>query len=955
MAFIPTISEGVTGKNQIIDSGGKQVVYGLAYESTITDALQYIEKNGKAYKTTISSGGIQRITCGVASNTTINFEGYQSLNGDTDIIAKSIDTVVHSGGSQKLHAYSYASNTIIDGGIQTVHIGASAVKTIINAGGSQILSGGSFGTTTGNAINTTVSSGGRMQVYASCLASSANILSGGVITIESGGIISATTVFPGGTIVALRSSVVRDTVVSSGGDINISQDAVASGTRLDGGTEIIGEVLYYGGGGSAVSTTVNTGGRQLIYDGSAINTTVNNGGYVYVGESVELQLGDLEYNGWSYNMLDSGRLASVTVYSGDIEVAKVSDYQVLGSGRLVSATIHSGGNVVVEGGMTSATVVSSGGRLVVNGNNWVGFASETQALDGGRIEVGVGGVTSSTVVSGGGRQTVSGGTAYKTKVLAFGWQCVESSGIASDTIVSASGVQFVSAGGKASKGVIKKDGLQFVSGGIAVSTTVNKGGLQRIASACSLISSYADSSNRLVYSDDSEAFTDVIPDLFGSATDTKILAGGSQLVEEGGIANNAIVDGLQIVDEGGIALNTIVNKGGTQKVWGHAQGGTLSSGNVLVMEDGLVRSLIVLDGGLLKISEGGMARAATVSKGGKLVANAGARVSAVTLKTGAMMSIASGNTLCGANSFTGATIVGGKTKNRVALAKTATLSVGAKTNMAKLHLNVGKAALTVTGAGNTLGSIAFTENAKVTYDISKLAAKGITRMLSVTSTNIQQKGQFSVIVAKKQAIGTYELSSNIIQDTGTAYTVNLGTNKLGALKLGSGSLTKNGVTYKLKNSDAQINLTIAIKPGKMLKGTTGKDKLSGNAHSDIFYGGKGNDTITGKNGRDVAVYDKTAWGKDTIAKTSGTMTLLFKDLTSKDIKKSLSGTTMTIIKANDAKQKITVKGWSDDTHYIVFGSKMTAFDKYIKATSPTTAQTTAARNEAFKKAGLASA
>ena len=161
--------------------------------------------------------------------------------------------------------------------------------------------------------------------------------------------------------------------------------------------------------------------------------------------------------------------------------------------------------------------------------------------------------------------------------------------------------------------------------------------------------------------------------------------------------------------------------------------------------------------------------------------------------------------------------------------------------------------------------------------------------------------------------------------------------------------------YSVKTSGTQTNLTLAIKTGKVLKGTTGADKLAGTAHSDIFYGGKGNDTITGKNGRDVAVYDTKSWGKDTIAKTSGTMTLLFKDLKSSDIKKSLSGTTMTITKKSDSKQKITVKNWSDDTHSIVFGSKMTAFDKYIKAASPSTTLTNNARNEAFKKAGLASA
>ncbi|MBQ9405380.1 MAG: hypothetical protein IJU37_01415 [Desulfovibrio sp.] len=123
----------------------------------------------------------------------------------------------------------------------------------------------------------------------------------------------------------------------------------------------------------------------------------------------------------------------------------------------------------------------------------------------------------------------------------------------------------------------------------------------------------------------------------------------------------------------------------------------------------------------------------------------------------------------------------------------------------------------------------------------------------------------------------------------------------------------------------------------------------------MFYGGKGNDTITGGGGRDVAVYDKTAWGQDTIAKTSGTMTLLFQGLKASDIVKKINGTTMTITKKRDASQKITVKGWSDTSHTLVFTSGMTAFNTFVKAASPTATQATNARNEAFKKALLASA
>jgi hypothetical protein len=133
------------------------------------------------------------------------------------------------------------------------------------------------------------------------------------------------------------------------------------------------------------------------------------------------------------------------------------------------------------------------------------------------------------------------------------------------------------------------------------------------------------------------------------------------------------------------------------------------------------------------------------------------------------------------------------------------------------------------------------------------------------------------------------------------------------------------------------------------------DGLTGTVNSDIFCGSKGNDTIKGVHGRDIAVYGKTAWGKDTIVKTDGTMTLLFKDLKKTDVVQKLKGTTMTLTRKSDKNQSVTIHGWNSATHNVVFGGTMNAFAKWLKASKPTAAQTTAARNEAWKKAGLAQA
>ena len=395
----------------------------------------------------------------------------------------------------------------------------------------------------------------------------------------------------------------------------------------------------------------------------------------------------------------------------------------------------------------------------------------------------------------------------------------------------------------------------------------------------------------------------------------------------------------------GTAVKLTVQNSGTVTATGTIETATINNGGKLTLKNAATATALTLKGGgSLIVSSGATASMKSIANGAKL-----------SLKSGGTLNLSAGNVLYGKNSFTGATITGGTTSKRVSLAKKAALTVGTNTTMKKLHLNASNATITVTGTGNTLGSLQTNKSTAISYDVSKLAAKGTSYMLSLSTKNSQKLGKFSINVKMAQNIGTYELSKNISQAKGTGYTINLGTTKLGVAKLNSTSLTKNGVIYSVKTFGTQTNLTLAIKAGKMLKGTTGKDKLTGNTHSDIFYGGKGNDTITGKNGRDVAVYDTNAWGKDTIAKTSGTMTLLFKDLKASDIKKSLSGSTMTITKKSDSKQKITVKGWSNDTHNIVFGSGMKAFDKFITVTSPTTAQTTAARNETFKKAGLASA
>ncbi|MBQ7609053.1 MAG: AIDA repeat-containing protein, partial [Desulfovibrionaceae bacterium] len=559
-----------------------------------------------------------------------------------------------------------------------------------------------------------------------------------------------------------------------------------------------------------------------------------------------------------------------------------------------------GGNVIIDviGGDSATKVTGSNAKGKFSYSN--GVAKNFILYSGGWQYVSSGGVASATTINSGGWQNVNGGVASATTISSGGRQNVNG-GVANATDICQGGEQRVSEGGVASDTTISSGGLQDVNGGVALDTTQKVGG-------------------------------NVIIDVIGGDSATKVTGSNAKgkFSYSNGVAKNFILysGGSQVVSFGGVANATTVNKNGTLAI--------LSSGTAV--------AVVLKEGGSLVISSGGIAGTKSIASG-----------ASITLDSGGTLNLSAGNTLYGKNTFSDATITGGTTKKRVALAKNASLTLGTNMVMNDLHLKVANAVISATGAGNTLGSLQTNKSTSVSYDISNVAAEDETYMLTLSTKNTQKLGSFSVNVKKSQGVGTYELSKNIAQQKNTAYTVKLAGKKQGTAKLDGLGLIKGTVIYTIDTGSANtVNFTVA-KTGKMLKGTTKAEKLTGTANWDVFYGGKGNDTITGKNGHDVAVYDKTAWGKDVIAKTSGAMTLLFKDLKADNIIQKTSGSTLTITKKSDAKQKITVKGWSDETHNVVFASSMTAFNKFLKAASPTTAQTTAARNEAFKKAGLASA
>jgi len=364
---------------------------------------------------------------------------------------------------------------------------------------------------------TTVSSGHTLNVSATQTSTGVIVLAGGTLNVLSGGTISST-VDSGGTDDILLGGQAFSTTVSSGGDERIEFGGTASHAtvynlgRQDVGGTAIGTIVSGGGAenissfgpgdvGSAVSTTVLSGGAQYVLEGArAISTTISNGGVAYISAFEGTEFG----SAISTTILSGGEqyvygiAIGTTVSNGGIENLASDLFSDLGTasgtaidsggrqydgGTAVSTTINNGGWQGVTGSATSTTI-SSGGTQAVGGIA-SGTASVTTILNGGAQYIDQLGQAYSTTVSSGGIQYISG-TAIGTTVSNGGIEYITTgtlgyTGTASGTTVSSGGIAYVLAGGTAIGTTVSSDGGDVVSAlGTATSTTLS-GGVEEIS------------------------------------------------------------------------------------------------------------------------------------------------------------------------------------------------------------------------------------------------------------------------------------------------------------------------------------------------------------------------------------------------------------------------------------------------------------------------------------------
>ncbi|MBQ7457178.1 MAG: AIDA repeat-containing protein [Desulfovibrio sp.] len=882
-------SSGLAVSGSLILSQG-----GRATSATIySGGLETVSRGGVDSAATIKAGGQQTVVGGSAVRVTIESGGMQSLRSQ----GKAVSTLVRSGGSLSIASGGYAS-AITASGFVDVLSGGTAINTTVKANGRFAVYAG------GSASGGTVGSGAAFYVGSGARASNIRVEQGAVQYVAKGAIMAGSqTSAASGTIwwsgpspsgytgtILSASSDTETTLQSGATQYVLSQEKAVGTTIAAGGKQVVA--------GSTLSTTITAQGSQILSGGTATSTHIQSGGVLILRQNSLAKNTLVSAGGWLYTS-GAATLSATTVQAeGRVDVRAKA--------QAIGVTVNANGRFAVySGGLVRSATISQGAAFYLG----QGASASAITLKSGAIQY----IASGASVNGT-KQTTSKGSMWWSGQSPFGYtgslvnqagytvegveHCLGSS--ISATITGSAAVQYVGADGLSLSATIQSNGRQIVqSKGISVSALVR--------------------------------------------------AHGSQIISSGGLASQTTVfsAGTQILSRGGSALATILS-GGSARIHGTASTLRLRRGGSATVEsNGVVLGANLTSGASLTIAKGGSALTPTLSSGATLLTRSGALVQSLVCR-GGILSLASGTRITGTNTLTNTQVAA--TSLRVSSG--ARLNLGGNNTLTSCTVNAADATLSLTGAGNRLASLGITSKTRLTYSLGGLSPS-TTPLLALTTSNTSPLSSANIACGAAQAIGTYTLATNLAHAAKASFTITQDTTILGTTNIGGKALSKNGMRYTVTTSGTTTQLGVSVVSGLLKKGTSAGETLQGTTNSDIFWGGAGNDTIVGSNGRDVVVYDANDWGRDVIQKTSGTMTLLFTDITKSALTSTLIGSTMTITKAADTSQSITINGWTNTTHSLVFGGTMTAWTQYARATNPSTQLTQSARNAVWQRTGLA--
>ncbi|HDQ1654033.1 TPA: autotransporter outer membrane beta-barrel domain-containing protein, partial [Escherichia coli] len=273
-------------------------------------------------------------------------------------------------------------------------------------------------------------------------------------------------------------------------------------------------------GGSATKTTVNSGGRQHVYNnGNVTETTIMNGGRLQVEAGGSAS--QITQNEGGAVVTNTGAVLSGTNTKGSFSIAGGSaanmllendGYLTVYSGHQASdTTVGSNGTMKVRsGGYAIETTLTSGGMLQVEAG---GSASKVTQNSGGAVVTNTSAVVSGTNDKG--NFSIAGGSAANMLLENDGYLTVFSGHQASDTTVGSNGT------------------LEVHSGGVLYGTTT-------LTDKGTLVGDVVKNEGNLYFLNNS------------AATFTGSLTGSGTLTQEGG---NTRFSGL-LSQDGGIALQS---------------------------------------------------------------------------------------------------------------------------------------------------------------------------------------------------------------------------------------------------------------------------------------------------------------------------------------------------------------------------------------------------------------
>jgi autotransporter passenger strand-loop-strand repeat protein len=537
------VDAGALLSNTQLDASASAYIYGVSSDTLLSNSTMTVENGGRVYATDLNSatllidsggfaggtnllnGGRETIfSGGVASNVQV-YTG--SLNVSSGGMEDGLE--VHSGGLLSLTGGSVLSHALVDSG--------GIVSGLVVSSGSLYLGNGS------NVIDgITLKSGAQYDLEVkSGAAISGYTNHDQVLSIDSGALARGDKLLGDKSLGTTEnvSGVVISSILSGYSTEEVVDGGITSGSVLNNhSTETVEQ------GGISSASIINNQSTELV-SGTAINTTVNSGGTLILagglvsGGSIAAGgiLSGLALTSGAYTV-SGGALTynGLEVHSG----AKVS--LTVNGATLHGFTVSGGQTENVAAGVSSDTTVNSGGTLNIYNT---GQAINTLVNSGGSVSI-----FSGTVVKGG---SVASGGSITGLELSAGSLIFNQGNASLDGITLHSGAAIgltVDAGAVVSSMLVMGQTENIY--GSAVAMTLNKGSYETIYNG-------GFSSASLVNSGSSEQVS-------GSAMADTVNSGGTLDVLSGGSTSGVVINsgGLQVVSAGGVAIGSVLSGGAVE-------------------------------------------------------------------------------------------------------------------------------------------------------------------------------------------------------------------------------------------------------------------------------------------------------------------------------------------------------------------------------------------------------